>query len=83
MCSATALSASALAARTFNCSVNCSIRCQGTDRAAEMIKTTAAPNRIWHLAASEMRNWRIRLNILSCHCNGRGTDRNGGAVPIE
>ncbi len=42
------------AERWFNCSVSCSIRCQGTARAAPMINTTAAPNRIWHLAAREI-----------------------------
>ena len=39
------------------------MRCQGTNKAAEMISTTAAPNRSWHLEASEICNCRIRLNM--------------------
>src|SRR5688572_13142709 len=62
MCHDTASSASALDARSLSWSVNCSMRCHGTNSAAEMIITTAVPNKSWHLAAREMRSWRIRLN---------------------
>src|SRR5258706_6231458 len=61
--SASAQSARVLAVRSFICSMSCSMRCQGTKRAAAMISTTAAPKRSWHLAAREMCNCRIRLNM--------------------
>src|SRR6266568_5988235 len=61
--SASAQSARVLEVRSFICSMSCSMRCQGTKRAAAMISTTAAPNKSWHLAAREMCNCRIRLNM--------------------
>ena len=61
-CSTIAFSAKPRADRPFNSSVSCSIRCHGTASAAPMMRITAAPNRIWHLAASEISSRRNRLN---------------------
>ena len=58
-----ACSARVNAARSLSWSIRSSIRCQGTNNAAPIIMTTAAPNRIWHLAAKEMRSWRNRRNM--------------------
>src|SRR5438876_310529 len=77
MCSARILVATAEAARSFNCWVNCCMRCQGTNSAAAMISTTAAPNSSWHLTAREILRWRRPLNIVTAYLTGKEAELQG------